>query len=61
MCVIEGTFNFVTRVVSTGRYYARQIRLNVKALMLAGKAWRMTRELRAQKIKIETAHAKVGL
>jgi len=49
-------FEFVegcAKVVNTGRYYTRQIRLNFKALVLAGRVWRMTRSLRAQKAQVE--------
>jgi hypothetical protein len=45
------------RVVQTGRYYARQVRLNVKALILAGRVHLATRAIRAQKAQIEAEHA----
>jgi hypothetical protein len=49
------------RVIQTGRYYARQVRLNVKALVLAGRVYLTTRTLRAQKAQIEAEHARVRL
>jgi hypothetical protein len=58
---INTGIRLVVRVFQTGRYYARQIRLNVKALVLAGRVYLTTRSLRAQKAQIEAAHAKVGV
>lgn len=57
-CPIEGLFNFAGRVWKTLRYYGRQTRLNVKALMLAFRAYRVTRELRSKTAEIERQHAK---
>jgi hypothetical protein len=54
---VEGIAN----VINSGRRYVRQIRLNIKALALAGRVYFVTRSIRAQKARIETEHAKVGL
>lgn len=58
---IRANVEGVANVINSGRRYIRQARLNVKALMLAGRVYLMTRGLRAQKARIEAQHAKAGL
>jgi hypothetical protein len=51
MCFVEETTGFVERVT-------RFIRMRVKALWLAGKAWLLTQSIRRTKVRVELQIAK---